>query len=614
MGGQATFVKFLLIAIAIILVVGFYLTIDAMSVVKVSREKLADEVRSLKAEIGALRAMVEKGGPVAAQSAAGRAGPRPKFANEDLRDPKAVDGDAIVSVTSTVTPNMNNIVNNDGTVAGFWGLANDSCAERNYAEPTRFEPKLATHWEISEDKKVYTIHLRKGVLWHDATDPVTGARYRDVEVAAEDFKFFADVIMNPKIPCDPIRSYFKDLDRIEVVDRYTFKVHWKKRYFLSKSLSLGLSPLPKHFYRFDPNDPDKGFTENHERNRMIVGCGPWIFEKPIPGKQYSFRRNEKYYGPKPYLKRRIVKIIQEPNARLQALRKGEIDTMGLRPNQWLDQTNDEKFEAKWRKIKYSGRFYNYIGYNMRRELFKDRRVRLALTHLVNRERIRDEVYRGLARIQTGNFWIESPYYDHSVKPWPFDIEKAKKLLAEAGWRDTDGDGVLDKDGKKFEFVFSCITQPPEYLRIAEIMAQDCKKAGIRVTINPYEWSVYLKRIEEKNFDAVSLGWGMGYESDPYQLWHSSHVNNPRTSNHCGFANAEADRIIEEGRREFDIEKRIALYRRFHRLLHEEQPYTFLMAPYTLTAIDRRFRNVKVYPLGLYTDAYWVHPSRQKYRE
>ena len=249
---------------------------------------------------------------------------------------------------------------------------------------------------------------------------------------------------------------------------------------------------------------------------------------------------------------------------------------------------------------------------MRRDLFKERRVRLALTHLVNRERIRDEVYRGLARIQTGNFWIESPYYDHSIKPWPFDIEKAKELLAEAGWKDTDGDGILDKDGKKFEFVFSCITQPPEYLRVAEIMAEDCKKAGIKVTINPYEWSVYLKRIEEKNFDVVSLGWGMSYESDPYQLWHSSHANTPRTSNHGGFVNDEADAIIEQGRREIDLDKRIVLYKRFHQIMHEEQPYTFLMAPYTLTAIDRRFRNVEVYPLGMDADLFWVPAAEQKY--
>jgi len=614
MGGKSVFANVMLCVIAVILAVGFYLGIDAMSVLKISQETLTDDVRALRADLAELRTLVSSGELVMG-SHTSPVGPRtepPNFANMDLRDPNAVDGDGLVTATNVVSPNMNYIVNNDGTVGGFWELANDSCAVRNMAEPTRFEPKLALKWEVSEDKKTYTIHLRPGILWHDVTDPVTGTVFKDVEVTAEDFRFFMDVIMNPKIPCDPLRGYFKDLKEIEVVDKYTFKVHWKEVYFLSESLSLGLSPLPRHFYRFNTDDADKGFTENHERNKMIVGCGPWIFEKPIPGKQYSFRRNEKYYGPKPHLKRRVIKLIQEPNARLQALRKGELDQIGLRPNQWLDQTTDDNFEKKWRKIKYSGRFYNYIGYNLRRDLFKDRRVRLALTHLVDRARIRDEVYGGLARIQTGNFWIESPYYDHSIKPWPFDIAKARELLAEAGWKDTDGDGILDKDGKKFEFVFSCITQPPEYLRVAEIMAQDCKKAGIKVTINPYEWSVYLKRIEEKNFDVVSLGWGMSYESDPYQLWHSSHANTPRTSNHCGFVNAEADAIIEQGRRELDLDKRIALYKRFHRLIHEEQPYTFLMAPYTLSAIDRRFRNVEVYPLGMDADLFWVPAAEQKY--
>ena len=145
---------------------------------------------------------------------------------------------------------------------------------------------------------------------------------------------------------------------------------------------------------------------------MIVGCGPWIFESWEKGKQLSFRRNEAYYAPKPYLLRRIIKIIKEPTARLEALRNGEIDRMGLLPEQWVNQTGDEAFNAKFAKFQYPARVFNYIGYNMRRDLFKDRRVRLALTHLVDRERILKDVYFGLGRIVTGPFYIDSPSYDH----------------------------------------------------------------------------------------------------------------------------------------------------------------------------------------------------------
>ena len=251
---------------------------------------------------------------------------------------------------------------------------------------------------------------------------------------------------------------------------------------------------------------------------------------------------------------------------------------------------------------------------MRRDLFKDHRVRIALTHLVDRQRILEEVYFSLGRIVTGNFFIETPYYDKSIQAYPFDIKKAKNMLAGAGWNDSDGDGILDKDDKKFEFTFLTIANSKIFERIAEIVGEDFAKAGIMVSINPIEWSVYTQRLDEWNFDVCALGWAMSWESDPYQLWHSSQADINKSSNHVGFKNAEADRIIETARREFDLEKRIKLYQRFHRIMHEEQPYTFLVSPNSLVAQDRRFRNAKVYPLGMDIDSFWVPLAEQKYRD
>lgn len=616
MGGQSVFVKVFLALIVVILLVGFYLTIGAVDVFRLREEALLQDVRSLRTEVTRLREAIEQGRLAVAPT--GHEGGRqssgaPRFANLDVRDPHAVDGDAIVMATAAETANMNAVINNESQVSDFWGMTYDSLAERNLKDPNRFEPKLAERWDISEDKLTFTIHLRKGVRWHDFTDPTTGKRYENVEVTAEDFKFYTDVIRNPKIPCEPTRVYFKDLDHVKVLDRYTFEVVWKEPYFMSESLTLGLQPLPRHFYRFDP-DKAEGFTENVERNRMIVGCGPWVFERWEKGKQISFRRNENYYAPKPYLRRMIFKVIKEPTARLQALRNGELDRIGLQPEQWVKQTNDRTFQARFNKFKYNRRVYYYIGYNQRRELFSDRRVRTALTHLVNRERILREVYHNLGRIITGNFFVDSPYYDPAIQPFAFDVAGARGLLAEAGWRDTDGDGVLDRNGRKFEFTFLVISNSKIFERIAGIVREDFTKAGILVTINPLEWSVYTQRLDEWNYDVCALGWAMGWESDPYQLWHSSQADIRKSSNHVGFKNAEADRIIEAARREFDLDKRIRLYRRFHRIMHAEQPYTFLVTPYALVAQDKRFRNAKVYPLGMHVDSFWVPRAEQKYRE
>ena len=546
------------------------------------------------------------------------AGPAPrekgdaKLANAELYDPAAESGDEMIMTFTSDTKNMNYIVNNESQVSSYWDLCYDSLAQRNYNTPDVFEPLLAERWEVSDDKLTFTIHLRKGVLWHDFTDPTTGESFENVEVKAGDFAFYIDVIRNEKIACDPIRSYWKDLDRIEVIDDHTFKVIWKKKYFLSVSMTIGLSPLPRHFYRFDPEKADKEFDENTKRNSMIVGCGQWRFEKWEKDKACVFRRNEKYYGNKPALERLRFRMIKEPNARLTALRKHEVDRIGLLPEQWLDQTNDEPFERDFAKFKYLSRSYSYIGWNMRRDLFKDRRVRLAMTHLVNRARIRAEVYRDLAEITTGNFWIASKSYDTSIKPWAFDLERAKALLAEAGWKDTDDDGVLDKDGKPLRFTLATISNHPIQERLAPIVKEDMAKAGVVMEITPFEWSVYLDKLNKHDFDACTLGWALGYEGDPYQLWHSSEADKEDTSNHCGFKNARADEIIETARREFDVEKRTALYHEFHKILHEEQPYTFLFSSKSLVTQDRRYRNAKVYPIeSMHIRSMWVPAAEQR---
>jgi len=612
MGGQSTFVKVLLILIAIILCAGFFMTIDSVSRMTVSVERLDEDLSSIREEIADLRNDLSEAGPtIALKNAAGADGG--VFANMDLRDPAAFEGDAIVTAMQSESGNLNYLINNESSVGDFWGMTNDSVAERSYRNPDEWQPKLAYAWEISDDKLTYTVHLRNGVLWHDFTDPTTGESFKDVEVTADDFKFFLDVIRNPGIPCGPTRNYYEDLKEIQVFDKHTFRVVWAKRYWMSKELTLGLSPLPKHFYRFDPEKPDE-FTENTERNRMIVGCGPWVFERWDKGNRFVFVRNEKYYAPKPYLKRRTIRIIKEPTARLQALRSRTLDRIGLQPEQWAEQTDDDAFNEAFRKFRYPNRAYYYIGYNMQRDPFKDRRVRLACTHLVDRKRILNDVYYGLAQIVTGPFYVKSTSYDKTVEPWPLDVDRAKELLAEAGWRDTDNDGVLDKDGARLEFTFMTISGSRIFERVAEICREDFAKAGIVVNINPVEWSVYTERLDERNFEVCMLGWSMGWDQDPYQIWHSSQIDVPKGSNHVGFRNAEVDRLIEEARRVFDVDKRSEMYHDLHRILHDEQPYTFLFTPDALVAQDRRFRNAIVYPLGMNVDVFWVAKTEQKYVE
>lgn len=541
-----------------------------------------------------------------------------RIANLRYFDPKADFGGRRISAIMSETKNMNALVNNESLVGAIWSYCNDSLGTRDYAHPEKFEPLLAESWTVSKDKLTYFVKLRKGIYWQDFTDPVTKKEWRNVEVTADDFKFYLDVIKNKDTDCPFIRTYLIDLDRIDVLSRYEFKVHWKKRYFLSESTTLSLSPLPRQLYHAYPGKFDgKKFNDDHERNRIVVGCGPYQFAGWEKGQRITLKRFDNYYGTRygiaPPIEILQLEVIKHPHTQLQALLSGEIDQMSLQPDQWILHTNTPRFGkgGDIRKIKYPARMYRFIGYNLRKPLFKDRKVRVALTHLVNRKRIIKDVYHGLARIITGNFFIGTPYNDKSVKPYSFSVAKAKSLLAEAGWRDTDGDGILDKDGAKFDFTMLAPSNSPKYDKILPIVKEDMAKAGVVMRIRKVEWSVFVQMIENKKFEACILGWGMGFESDPYQLWHSSQADVKGSSNFIGFKNAEADKLIEQIRVCFDVKKRIELCHKFHRLLHKEQPYTFLFSPYALTAQSARYKNVRVFPGGPEERIMWVPKNQQK---
>jgi len=541
-----------------------------------------------------------------------------RIANRQYFDSEAVSGGRLISAISSDTPNMNVLINNEATASTFNSLCSSTLATRNLENPDKFEPLMAESWNISPDKLTYIITLKKGILWHDFTDPVNGKKWKGKEVTAEDFKFYLDVIRNPKTNCGPSRVYYKDIEKIEIINKYKFIVSWKVRYFRSLGLTLGMSPLPRHLYHAYPGQFNpKKFNDDHKRNRMIVGCGPYRFLRWDKNRRVVFVRFEKYFGKKygimPPLKYRVYNIIKHPNTRFQALTSGKLDQLGLNAEQWVKRTNTPLFQkgGKIKKMKYLGRGYSYIGYNLRNPLFKDKMVRRAFTHLVDRKRILKEIYHNLAKIVTGPFFYNSSSYDKSIKPYAFDIAKAKKILAKAGWRDTDGDGILDKDGKKMSFTFMQIASSANQKKIIPIIKEDMAKAGIDMKIQVFEWAVYLQRLNKKNFDVCLLGWTTGYEADPYQVWHSSQADKLHSSNHISFKNAKADRLITEIRKTFDPVKRAKLCHEFQKILHDEQPYTFLFVNYNLIAQSNRYRNVKVFPLGLDSEIMWTPKSKQE---
>jgi peptide/nickel transport system substrate-binding protein len=256
--------------------------------------------------------------------------------------------------------------------------------------------------------------------------------------------------------------------------------------------------------------------------------------------------------------------------------------------------------------------YNYIGWNEARAFFKDRRVRLAMTYSVNRPAIVEYIQKGYGKVITGPFYIYGKQNDPNIKPWPFDLEKAKQLLDEAGWIDHDGDGIRDKDGVTFRFKLSYPSGSETAERIIKMIKDDTARIGVDVIPDPVEWSIFLERLNRGDFDAAFSGWGGTIESDPYQIFHSSQIQN-RGNNRVGFSNAEADKLMEEARRTLDPDKRYELYHQFDRVIHEEQPYTFLVTRPSYTLLDKRFENAKVHKLGIDFLEWYVPKDKQRYK-
>ena len=537
------------------------------------------------------------------------------IANLQFFDKNAVSGGRLIRAIEAEPPNLNPIVCNEATASQLYGLCSVSLAARNWEKPEEYLPMLAESWTISKDHKKYRIKLRRGALWQRYTDPVSGREVPPREITAEDFKFFIDVIKNPKVNCAPLRVYYQDLDKVEIHSPYEFTVTWKKAFFGSMSSTLGLSPLPRHFYLKEGEKFDgSAFNDDHIRNKMIVGCGPYRLVRWDKDRRLLFERNPDYfgnaYGIAPSLEYLVFEVIKHPNTRFQALGGKKIDQLGLTPDQWVRRADVPMFKnGSVRRLKYLLPSYTYIGYNQKNPLFRDKRVRRALTMLIDREKIRKDIYFDLAENVNGPFFPGSSYYNKNIKNLPYSQEGARKLLAEAGWRDSDGDGILDKNGEKFTFTMLQIATSSIQQKMMPMIKESFAKAGIDMKLQNVEWSVYIRRLEERSYDACCLGWMSNFDPDMYQIWHSSQRSSGG-SNHIGYANAELDKLIIKMRETFDMSERVRLAHRISEILHDDQPYTFLFCPYSLVALSSRYRNVRVFPAGLNDEAFWVPAAEQ----
>lgn len=499
--------------------------------------------------------------------------------------------------------------------------------------------------EISPDGLRFTFEIHPAATWDNGT-PVTG----------EDFAFSVKVIKNPLVDCAQQRPYcefIKDVI-IDPKNPRRFIVVTKQKYMLALSSIGTLYVLPRYIYdpenlmgrysipeldakgeklRNDPNIQKFAWRYNamQREPEHIVGCGPYLLERWETGQQVVLRRKARWWADtlegvayEAYPDKLIYRVINDPNTAITNLKAQKLDVMNAIPAKDFVQLKANTGFTTHFSLHTPPMFaYSYIGLNMRPQgrppVFTDRRVRRALAHLLDVDMLIKKFSYGMAQRITGPLYpMQRGSYNDTLPPIPYDPAKAAQLLDEAGWIDQDGDGIREKmiDGRKVNLEFEILTNAGNEVRlqIARILQQEAQKVGIKVNITSLDWSIFLERTKKHDFDAYIGGWiGSHNPQDLKQIWHTKSWAEGG-SNYVGFGNDETDRIIELIREELDKTRRDSLYRLFHAIVYEEQPYIFLTAPYERIAIHKRFRNAYISPIrpGFFPNGFWTPKEHVRY--
>ena len=476
-------------------------------------------------------------------------------------------------------------------------------------------PWLSSIAELSPDHLTYTYTMNPKAHFNDG-HPVTG----------EDVMFSFKCNMNPKnVETTQTRSVLASLDSIVFVNGDKMKVafHLHTPYFqMDRVLAGGYVPiLPKHI--FDPHnltdqmlwkDIVSGTSKNpifqkqadefndpvHSRDpKFMVGTGPYFYEEWRTNDHISFKKDTNYWAKdmpwgEAYPDQIVLKTITDNNAAVTALKGKDIDFMDLVPSALFVQIDT----AKLPYIKKDTVYYNsrtFIEWNAERPLFKDKKVRWALSHLIDRDKIIKEIFKGLGRPTNGVINFTQPHYDATLKPIEFNPDLAKSMLAEDGWVSGE-DGILHKviNGKdtKFEFTFNLYAGSDVAKQTALVISEQMRKIGIKAEVSISEWTVWINNNRSHNYDVsiANLG-GNATEDDPYELWHSSQAKN-KGQNVVSYINPEVDKILEQNRVSFSFAERDSLMKRFQQIMYEDMPITPLFSqPVRLARIDR-FDNVE----------------------
>lgn len=465
-----------------------------------------------------------------------------------------------------------------------------------------------------------TYEIRPEATWDDGK-PVT----------AEDVAFSFKSVKNPKVDAASVRPYVEFIEEFQIdpANPKKFTLICDKINFLWDHVTgFDVTISPKHIYdpkglsdKFSFRDIARGGSKVHDapenvafakefngtkyQREVISGCGPYKFVSWETDRRITMERKKDWWGDKikgtnMYYsdgpQRVIYETVNDQTTAITAMKGEKLDAMNsIPPKNWVELPESEKFSKNYTMHNPQSLIYSYVGLHVREPKFKDKLTRQAIAHLIDVEQINENINYGLDKRIIGPISPSFPKdYHQGLKLRMYDLDKAKELLKQAGWSDSNGNGLLDKEieGKltDFEITFNYNQGNDIRKNVGLAFQETARQAGIKVDVIPMEWSVFLEKLKQHEVEMWYGAWVMDPRpSDPKQIWHTESYNGG--SNYTGFGNAKTDALIESIAAELDPEKRTKLYLEWQELLHEEVPYIFMFNRGMRISIHNRFSNL-----------------------
>ncbi len=464
-----------------------------------------------------------------------------------------------------VPTTLNPLSSSDAYASIVQSFVMESLMERS-PESYDWHPMLAKEYVVSKDGLTFEFTLRDGATWHDGK-PVT----------VQDVKFTFDAITDKtnKYKTAHLLPYFENIKEAQITGPNKIKFIVSKPYFGNFNVIAGMSIVPKHIY-------EKG---GKDLNKKIIGSGAYTLDEFDRAKHIRLKKNAKWWGNTDPARKGlhnfnsvVMRFVQDGTIAIQRTENGDFDYIGLTSEEYVKKTNGPKWGKDILKVKMTNKApkgYGFIGLNLKNPMFATAKTRKALSHLFNREEMIKKFLYDMSLPATGPWYQQSDYADPSVKAPKYDPKLALQMLKEDGWA-PGADKILTKKvgNQTVRLSFTIMNPNKEAEKYLTLFKENAKQAGVDVNLKLVEWNAFIKLLDERKFEAVTLAWSGGdIDYDPKQIWHSESIANAG-SNFVSYSNPKVDKLIDEVRVTLDKQARIKKLREVYKAIADDAPYIF----------------------------------------